>query len=273
MLPQSFTPKDHTSILVDKYISMNHPTEDNGVSDKFIPDGHSAFVFHFGKPVKYFENENGVDLPRFFITKPFLGHLQIEVVEPNDCFIVILNSSVLTRLFNFSFENYIGCSHLVLDLFGDFPLMNHLEAANSFENKIELFSNYLKNTVLSSVYETDQIDKIYMEIMYDKGIRPINSILDGFDVNPRSFRRNFLKRVGITAKGLSRIVRVNYFWEKIQTLPPKDLYNFIFECNYCDQAHFIKDFKEIIGETPRSFFKRDLSAVKLVSGKKSVNCI
>lgn len=273
MFPQSFAPKDQTSILVEKYISMKHPTESNGVCDKFIPDGHSAFVFHFGQLVKYNINGTGTELPRFFITKPFLGHLNIEVVEPNDCLIVILNSSVLTRLFNFSFEDSVGSSHIVINLFGDFPLWSYLKEADSFEDKIDVFSRYLNDTVLHSGYEPDLIDKIYDEIMHDGGIKPINTILDKFEVNPRSFRRNFIKRVGITAKGLSRIVRVNYFWGKIQTLRENDLHNFIFECNYCDQSHFIKDFKEIIGETPKSFFKRDLSAVKLVSGKKIMSII
>lgn len=267
MNPFCYVPKDKTSILIDRYISFKSPLENKSLTDKFIPDGHSGFVFHFGEPAYYYSKGDEIHLPDFFITKPFLGHLNIRLVEPHDSFIVIVKSSVLTRLFDFSFEKVQHNSHMVFDIFKDVPIWEMLSTENSFEKRIKLFSDYLNNSIVCSEYEYDKIDNIYMQIMNEGGTKPIKSILRGYDIDPRSFRRNFIKRVGITSKGLSRIARVHYYWKRIQSISENNFKNLIFECRYCDQAHFINDFKEITGETPNSFFNRDLSTVKFYSGK------
>jgi AraC-like DNA-binding protein len=41
----------------------------------------------------------------------------------------------------------------------------------------------------------------------------------------------------------------------------------VFDGEYFDQSHFIKDFKMITGESPNHFFKRNLELVKVLSGK------
>ena len=261
-----YKPSDVSSILVDHYLSIKSNVKDNITSGKFIPDGYSAFVFNFGRPVRCINTESEILLPPFFITKPFLGHLTIETPPSVDSFIISVKTSVFSRLFNISLESVQSKTHFLKDIFKGYTIREDLAAANTFEERIEIFSDYLFRNILPPDYEYDLIDKIYFKIMEEGGTVPLKTILSGFDINPRSGRRNFIKRVGISAKGLSRIIRVNYFLKKIQDMEKKDFNNFILECNYYDQSHFIKDFKGITGETPQSFIKRDLTAEKIVSG-------
>ncbi len=266
MKNEEIIPPDKSSILIDRFLKIEVSEKKGIVNDKFIPDGHAGMIFHFGKPAEFYDGVKHSPLPPFFVSKPFLGHLDIRISHENDSIIAILNTSVLTRLLNFSLEPYQKRSHFVKDFSFVQPLFDKLKNVNSFEDRASLISEHFSEEIIPRNYIPDEIDNIYFKILNEGGIRPINSILKEFDINPRTFRRNFIKRVGISAKGLSRIVRVNYFWKKAMDISEQDFHNFIFECKYCDQAHFIKDFKDITGETPKNFFNRDLSVVKLVSG-------
>ena len=68
-----------------------------------------------------------------------------------------------------------------------------------------------------------------------------------------------------------RIVRFNYLWDKIRTEHVLDYQDLVFDGHFFDQSHFIKDFKDIIGETPSYFFKRNLQHLQIISGKGSGN--
>jgi AraC-like DNA-binding protein len=132
---------------------------------------------------------------------------------------------------------------------------------------MQLFENYLlENTNIKS-YKKDNIDEFYEKIMLSKGDTRISSLLNSLNMNPRSFRRHFIRRVGISAKGLLRIVRVNYIWDNFRNNNNLNFYDVVYDCNFFDQAHLINDFKKIVGESPKRFFSRNLKYVESFSGK------
>lgn len=266
MITKQIIPEDRSSLLIDKFLKIELTETTGRVKDKFIPDGYCGAVIHFGEPADMFDGEKYIPLPAFFITKPFLGHMDIRVPVGNDSFIAILKTSVFTRLFNISLEPFQKMSHFEMSRSKFSELLNGLGPLAAFEERAAYFSNYVSEKIIPEDFSYDDIDKIYFKIIGEGGVSPIKSILPEFDINPRTFRRNFIKRVGVSAKTLSRIVRVNYFCKQIENISEQDFHNFIYQCNYCDQAHFINDFKAITGETPKNFFSRDLSIVKAVSG-------
>jgi len=97
------------------------------------------------------------------------------------------------------------------------------------------------------------IDDIYDRILEDGVSTPLSRIVQGFDISERTLQRKFLRRIGITPKKLMRIIRINEVWEKVKNGDAIDYQDIIFEGNYFDQTHFIKDFKAITGETPDYF--------------------
>ena len=64
-----------------------------------------------------------------------------------------------------------------------------------------------------------------------------------------------------------RIVLLDYLWTKIKDENAIDYQDLVFDGNYSDQSHIIKDFKSNIGETPGYFFNRKLQIAKILSGK------
>jgi AraC-like DNA-binding protein len=117
-------------------------------------------------------------------------------------------------------------------------------------------------------YKEDDVDFIYKKILNSGGNLKIEELIEQLNLNYRTLRRKFLNRTGISMKGLCRIVRVNKLWKTSLEYNEIDPQALVYLCGYFDQAHLIHDFKNIIGESPKSFLSRDMQNTKILSGVK-----
>jgi len=72
----------------------------------------------------------------------------------------------------------------------------------------------------------------------------------------KQFGRLFSQYVGMNPKQYLRIVRFQYVLNTKQTTPDIPLTTLALQCGYYDQAHFIREFKEMSGLTPRQYFSQ-----------------
>ncbi|MFK7907071.1 MAG: helix-turn-helix domain-containing protein [Chitinophagales bacterium] len=71
-------------------------------------------------------------------------------------------------------------------------------------------------------------------------------------MSPRQLRRLFHQHIGVSPKKFARIVRSQYFLNALKSKYSMDsLYD-----AYFDQAHFIKEIKEMTGLTPRQLMEK-----------------
>ena len=70
----------------------------------------------------------------------------------------------------------------------------------------------------------------------------------------RTFERRFIEQVGISPKLYSKLLRFNDASLMKSMHPEKSWTSIAYECNYYDQMHLIKDFKQFSGYTPTEFF-------------------
>lgn len=258
-------PSDNNKVLVKHYLSMKN----NGdkCEDKFVPDGHIAIVFNIRSDNKYVKIDKSVTLPSHFITVPLIKSLIFTSTGDIESFIVICKASVFTKIFRFNFDESNVQPFVTKDIFDGYPIFEKLSKLKTFEDRCSFFDKYLEENYSLDAYDEDLIDIVYHRIMESRGNIKIVQLLAEQNVNERTFRRNFHKRVGMSAKELLRIVRVNYVWRIFNENRNVDLNSIVYQCHFFDQSHFIKDFKEIIGETPNKFFKRELSKVEFISGR------
>lgn len=162
-------------------------------------------------------------------------------------------------------DNTQNCIPLGPDLFQS--IWVELKCIKKSREKIRFFEDFLRLKLLKQPYEKDEIDLAYKSILARAGKTPIKEIISGIGMHPRTFRSKFVKRVSISAKALARIVRVSFLWDQVISGKATDYQDMVFEGDYFDQAHFIKDFKMIVGESPKLFFKRNHEGARLMSGK------
>ncbi len=270
-LSQHYKPSERCSPLVVRYISISFNDGEKQLMDKYIPDGYTAIVIHFTDNEKYIINGfHKYELPNIFFTVPCINNLVFETNDILESLIIICRTSVFSSVFKIRMDLlpnqfFQSFDSVLLD-----DIYRQMRFSISDIEKINIFEDFISQNYLQNVYFTDEVDDVYNKIISGNINRRISEILNDVKMNHRSFRRLFHQRVGISAKELLRIVRVNYVWDLYRKNPNLNFNDIVYECKFFDQSHFIKDFKKIIGETPKKFFSRNLDNVETFSGKQNI---
>ena len=237
---------------------------DSFLAEKFIPRPDISIIFHFKDQPLILEKEN-IQLDPFFAAPIIPKSLVLNFHGTMDTFIAICKPTAFTRIFNMDLTPVRKHSiDLPRDAFE--PLWMVLNKNKTPQALISHFSDFI-NSYQKTQYQPDSIDIFYDKIMEKSSAVLLKDIVSECPACKRTLERNFIKRTGVTPKTLMRIIRIDYLWTKIKDHNAIDYQELVFDGNYFDQAHFIKDFKSIIGETPNYFFNRNLKITKMFSGR------
>lgn len=259
-----YSPDESVSWLIKQFV---HLTFDEGceILDKFIPREDIALVFHFKTPPYMLKPEEGL-LPMFFIAPVVPKANLMRIDSENEALIVICKPTIFSRLFKLSlFTN----THVYISLEGTIFQWwwEQMSQLNDISKRIQYFNQQVLK-MYPDTYKPDHVDQYYDRILAEGIWQPLSELAKGIPACERTFQRQFKNRLGVNPKTLVRIVRINFLWNKIKQQEPIDYQSLVYDGNFFDQAHFIKDFKAITGETPDFFFKRKLNNVKMMSGKE-----
>ncbi|MDP4226769.1 MAG: helix-turn-helix domain-containing protein [Bacteroidota bacterium] len=230
--------------------------------DKFVPRADIAIIFHF-KETPLVLKEKNIKLKPFFATPILSRSLTLHCQGMMDSFVVICKPTVFSRIFNINLStNSEQIINLPDPIF--YPVWKDLSALKSLGERISYFTRFI-NQVQKTTYVPDAIDQLYNQIMAKGTTTLLKDLMLDCCACKRTLERNFLRRTGISSKTLVRIARLNYLLQKIKNKKVVDYQDLVVVGNYFDQAHFINDFKDIIGETPGTFLKRDLQLTRMFS--------
>ena len=95
------------------------------------------------------------------------------------------------------------------------------------------------------------------------------TIAEQSGVSLRHFRRKFKEVVGVSPKYFCKVIQLNVVFELLNASDEEKLHHLALDCGYYDQAHFINDFKRLIGQSPRNFLNGEHSYVKTYMGRAS----
>lgn len=237
---------------------------DSFLAEKFIPRPDISIIFHFKDQPLILEKEH-IQLEPFFAAPIISQSIVLNFHGTMDTFIAICKPTVFTRIFGIDLTP-IPKRSIDLPCAVFQPLWNRLSQFKTTEERINYFTGFI-NSFQQTPYQPDAIDVFYDKITKKGTTSLLKDIVRDCPACQRTLERNFIKRTGVTPKTLMRIVRLDYLWTKIKDEKAIDYQDLVFDGNYFDQAHFINDFKSIIGETPNYFFNRNLQITKMFSGR------
>ena len=131
-------------------------------------------------------------------------------------------------------------------------LEEELFEADGFEEKIRVVEEFLIQSSSLINGQTDtRLEGFIQTIYHTHGTISIAEANKYF-ISSRQLRRLFQQHIGVSPKKFARIVRSQYFLKTLKTNHQADsLYD-----AYFDQAHFIKEIKEMTGLTPRQLIEK-----------------
>jgi AraC-like DNA-binding protein len=93
-------------------------------------------------------------------------------------------------------------------------------------------------------------------IMTDGTIIRVDDLAARFNISKRSLQRNFNEYIGVGPKWVIQRYRLHEAAEKLARGEVDDWPTLALNLGYFDQAHFIKDFKAIVGKTPAEYIRQ-----------------
>lgn len=258
---QTFQPHSDLASVVKCYWILEVPADMNSQRQRIIPDGCIEMIFILGDDVKRYTNGNE------FIIQPramILGQItESFIVEPTG----YVNSFAI-RFYPYGFANVAPVPindlanketpiHL---LFGE-TISSNLEQkiiqAKDTGERIEIMEAFLLDK-LNNKSTIDNIVKTTIDaILSSGGSVSINAILKEDASKRRQLERKFMKQIGISPKQLGKVIRMQTALQMLLDRKPESFTAIAYESEYYDQAHFIKDFKEFTGTTPKEFLEDD----------------
>ncbi|GHM98958.1 hypothetical protein WSM22_04480 [Cytophagales bacterium WSM2-2] len=127
-------------------------------------------------------------------------------------------------------------------------------ASSLIEERIEIISNFLSQR-LETTSGCDALAKeTFNLLMHSKGQISVDSLVTRLQTSRRQLERKLSSTIGLSPKQLSRIVRLQSVLKLMEKKQYSSLTELALEGGYFDQAHFIKDFKEFTGVSPKQFY-------------------
>jgi AraC-like DNA-binding protein len=107
-----------------------------------------------------------------------------------------------------------------------------------------------------SIYPVSPSTQAFIKITSETKYTNVKDLIFERGIGLRTLQRNFKKEVGLSPKEYLRIKRLNAIEQKMsQNL---NVFEIIADFDFTDQAHFIKDFKQLRNITPSEIVKRKL---------------
>jgi AraC-like DNA-binding protein len=174
---------------------------------------------------------------------------------PNYHFLTIrLQPFGLKQLFNF---NATDLMNSVIDI-RNHPIGNALLDSTNVSGNLDvsLAKMLVSRIDHSAIYPVSTSTKAFIKMASDSSYHTVKDLIFESGIGLRTLQRNFKKDVGLSPKEYLRVKRLNAIEQKMSQ--NVHVFEIIADFDFSDQAHFIKDFKQLRNFTPTEILKKKL---------------
>lgn len=256
---QTYKPHKNLASIVKFYWTLEVPFDPKNQKQKIVPDGCIEMTFNLGDKIKRYTSETEfVFNPDAMVMGQRTKSYYIEPIGDVNTIAICFYPHGFANFVNLPLENLVDQETPIQDLFNE-AQANELEqsiihAANTNE-RIEIIESFLLNRLKEEATIENIVKTTVETLLNTKGSTPINVILKDNISKRRQLERHFKKQIGISPKQLSKVIRLHATLQMLVSQKNETLTDIAYENEYFDQNHFIKDFKEFVGITPKDFLE------------------
>lgn len=257
MTYNTYQPHSDLASIVKFYWTLEVPFDPKNQKQKIVPDGCVEMTFNFGDEIKRYTSENDFVLHSgaMVMGQRTQSHYILPIGNV-DTFAVCFYPIGFANFVEMPLENLADKELPIAELFGQ------TEATELEQQMIQAIDNqqriYIINTfLLRKLNEKNTVSNIVKStvdaLLKTNGTTPINVLLKDDISKRRQLERHFRKQIGISPKQLSKAIRLQATLNLLLNKKSETLTDIAYENDYFDQNHFIKDFKDLVGITPKEF--------------------
>jgi len=266
---KTYVPDTRLSEYIKCYWTLNAPAEHTPEKQRIVPDGCMEMIFHIKDFYRQYQADgNSIVQPRCFVFGQITQPLDIEPTGETGIFSVRFQPEGFTAFAAMPVGNMENRAVPLEELFGDegVQLAEPVLQADSTEQRIEIVEAFLRSKLITAESVQMLIKSSVEMIMRLNGQVSVDALSDSMQVNRRQLERKFAGAIGLSPKQLSKIVRLQAALKILSAQTFDNLTAVAHEGNYYDQAHFIKDFREFTGMSPKQFYADNLRISALFIG-------
>ncbi len=254
---QTFEPHSDLKSLVSCYWTLEVPKQAKPQKQRIVPDGCIEMAFILGNDIKRYTSDDDYILqPRAMVLGQTIEPFYIEPTGYVNTFAI--------RFYPYGFANFV--TEPIKNLANKETPIGQLfeeKKARELEEKIieakdtKLRIEIIESFLLERLNEKSTVENIVKTtvdaLLSTNGNAQIKTILKGDLSKRRLLERKFVKEIGVSPKQLGKLIRLQSALKMLLNKETENLTNIAYQSDYYDQAHFIKDFKEFTGTSPREF--------------------
>ena len=263
-----YSPPKEIAHLVDSYwVSELHPKDFQQDYDYIIPDGSSDVIFMLNG--NYLRDDEGSKKQHLVehcsLIPSFSKAVKVYQKPYTQCLGMRFKPGAIQQL--------AGVSPKELDETG-YPLELLMpELADLAMN--EVLRKSQAHTIISKINawlvsqqkqpDADHISAAFIsECLKKRGAVSIRDFCTSFGMHKSTLEKKFKDATGLTPKKYANLIRFNFLVHKLLN-SESSLTESVYELGYFDQSHMIKDFKKVIGITPKEFLQKKFAVPKLAA--------
>ena len=251
------TPSDLSPFVKEVLVLEEHQSDKTN-SFPFYADGFAGIVYSKSKHSFHIFPQDK-SLPNFYLYGQTIRPMRLEIKGTFKLYAV--------RIFPFTLKLLLGVDPKSLndDCFDlmqlkDFDTTSYIEQLDetSTDTKIiELLQEYFFALLKRAAAIPNHCVKLATNmIIRSSGQQSIQDIRKHLAVSERTLERNFLKETGLRPKQFAKIIQFSTSMKKLTEDDYIKLTDVGFDSGYADQSHFIRNFKQYTGMTPKEYLQK-----------------
>lgn len=252
----------YPSAVLAPYISHYLIIENNLSKEsvhRFFPDGHPGMIFNYGDIFSQEFNDRGTlhRLPQSMVYGQVNRHFNLVSGKKIGLLIVVFKPfglSVFTKITSRELTNQTTSTQ---DIFGNDAefLTEQVVLGKCHSERIQYIENFLIKFLDFNLMHLSLVKACINKLDFTKGQTSVALLTKELSVSERTLERAFDSLVGISPKQYGRVIRLQQYLKLRQHKPDQHLTTLGYEAGYYDQAHFIREFYDLAGLTPKQYDK------------------
>ncbi|MDR9414712.1 MAG: helix-turn-helix transcriptional regulator [Gracilimonas sp.] len=265
---KEYQPPQEVADLIECYWTNTLHAEDfNQDHDYIIPDGSTDAIFMLnGNYLRKDERKNDKHLVEYCSLVPAF-HEAVKVYQKPDtsCLVMRFKPGGFEQLTGISQKELKNPTYPLQELI---PELADLAMDEAMSNKpAPDIIDKINTWVLSKKKNSNKnflIQKFVSDCIRSRGRIIIKDFCSSMGIHKSTLEKNFKRYTGLSPKQYANLIRFNYLIRKI-LFSDSSLTETGYEMGYFDQSHMIKDFKKIIGISPKELLEKKFSIPKLAA--------
>ncbi len=226
-----------------------------GPAERVLPDGCIEWIFHLAAPyARVGDAGRPSTQPASFVVGQMTRPLRIAPTGPVRTLGVRFRPGGAREILGLPLDRLTNAAASPEELWGAAGRRIQEEIGNAAEDgaRRKAIEGFVESRLASSRPRDARLGAAVGVVLAGRGRRSVAEIARRAGWSPRQLEREFRSEVGLPPKTLSRIIRFQNLLRLAGHSAGAPWADLAARCGYSDQAHLVREFRELAGVTPAS---------------------